>query len=109
MMKLAAQLGASDLVAPLARRGEMNIDLHSRHGVLLQSQSRDVKIVDHVFRAEREADRAVYGSRQSRRHYVVLTRRVGRIDAERPRTRANRVVRVVVKPRINAPELPVGA
>src|SRR5262245_52289374 len=109
MMELAAQLGAGDLVSSFARSGEMNVDPHPRHGVLLQSQRGDVKIVDHVFRPEREAYRAVDGRDQRSRHYVVLASRVGRVDAEWPGTRADRVVGVVVKPRVRAPELPVGA
>src|SRR5882762_2728605 len=67
MMKLPAQLGAGDLVASFARRGEIYVDPHPRHDVLLQSQRRRVKIVDHVFRPERQADRTVDGRDQRRR------------------------------------------
>jgi hypothetical protein len=47
-VKLAAQLGAGYLVLPFLLRGEMDLDGHPRHGVLLEPERRNKEAVDNI-------------------------------------------------------------
>src|SRR2546422_6612552 len=100
-MTKAAQLGAGDLVPAFLDQSEMHADLHPRHGVLLEAQSRHEKVMRHILRAQDEVDWLVdRHDYQADTGDVILTRWIFWIHA-------HRIVLIVIKLRIVAPELAI--
>src|ERR1039458_6672145 len=78
----AAKFRTSDLVAAGLGGGEVHVDRQAGHGVLFETHLRNKETVDEVVRAQNEFHFAPYGHFHNPRDYVVLGRRILRVETQ---------------------------
>src|SRR5262249_31545859 len=78
-----AELRAGDLVNACSRGSELGVNVHARHGILLETHRRNEEAVDHVLSADFQLHRPVGRRNQGGGNNIVATRRIAGIDAQR--------------------------